>query len=100
VIFLTLHYYLVSYDVSDPKRLRVVNKVLKGFGEGLHYSVFRCDLTKKGRVELVGCIEEVINHSEDRVMIVDLGPVGGAVEDRVAFLGKKPKKKKRGAVIV
>jgi len=100
VIFLTLHYYLVSYDISDPKRLRVVNKVLKGFGEGLHYSVFRCDLTKKGRVELVGCIEEVINHSEDRVMIVDLGPVGGAVEDRVAFLGKKPKKKKRGAVIV
>jgi len=90
----------VSYDVSDPKRLRMLNKILKGFGEGLHYSVFRCDLTKKGRVELVGCIKEIINHSEDRVMIVDLGPVGGAVENRVTFLGKKPKKRKKGAVIV
>lgn len=97
---LVLHYYLVSYDVSDPKRLRLVNRVLKGFGEGLHYSVFRCDLSRRGRVELVAAIEEVINHAEDRVFIVDLGPVDGSVEGRIIFMGKKDERRKRGAVIV
>lgn len=97
---MALNYYLVSYDVSDQKRLRLLNRVMKGFGYGLHYSVFRCDLSRKGRVELRARIEEVINHSEDRVMIVDLGPVDGVVEDRITFIGKMPKNKPRNAVIV
>lgn len=91
---------MVSYDVSDPKRLRLLNRVMKGFGYGLHYSVFRCDLNSMGRVDLIACIDEVINHSEDRVMIVDLGPVDGSVEGRITFLGKIPKKRTRGAVVV
>jgi CRISPR-associated protein Cas2 len=73
---------------------------MKGFGYGLHYSVFRCDLSRKGRVEMVACIEEVINHAEDRVMIVDLGPLDGSAMDKVDFIGKMPDRKPRGAVIV
>lgn len=98
--FVALNYFLVSYDVSDPKRLREVNRLLKGFGNGIHYSVFRCDLTRKGKVELIACIAEVIDHSEDRVMIVDLGPVEGSVKERVTFLGKRPPRRERRAVIV
>lgn len=97
---LALRYYLVSYDVSDPKRLRLLNRVMKGFGYGLHYSVFRCDLSRKDRVEMVACIEDVINHSEDRVMIVDLGPLEGSATDKVDFIGKMPERRPRDAVIV
>ena len=36
--------YLVSYDISDPKRLRKVARSLEGFGVRLQYSVFECPL--------------------------------------------------------
>ena len=97
---MVLHCFLVSYDVSDSKRLRLMNRVLKGFGEALHYSVFRCDLSRRGRVELLAAIESVMNHSEDRVFVVDLGPVDGSVDRRITFLGKRFEGRKRGAIIV
>ena len=40
-------WYLVCYDIRDPKRWRRCFKLLKGYGEGLQYSVFRCRLTKR-----------------------------------------------------
>jgi len=95
-----LNYYLVSYDIADPKRLREVHRTIKGFGRGLHYSVFRCDLTSKGVVELRASLDGIINHAEDRVMIVDLGPVEGSTERRIIFLGRPPKEISREAVIV
>jgi len=36
--------YLVSYDISNPKRLRKVARSLEGFGVRLQYSVFECPL--------------------------------------------------------
>lgn len=36
--------YLVSYDISHPKRLRRVARALEGFGVWLQYSVFECPL--------------------------------------------------------
>jgi CRISPR-associated protein Cas2 len=33
---------LVCYDICEPKRLRRVHKVMKGFGEPWQYSVFFC----------------------------------------------------------
>ena len=36
--------YLVSYDISDPKRLRQVHKTVKDFGWPMQYSVFICDV--------------------------------------------------------
>lgn len=80
--------YLVRYDVSDPKRLRAVFKALKGYGDHLQYSVFRCDLTASQRQWLLGDLESLIHHREDRVMIVDIGPVGPGVEGRFQFLGR------------
>ena len=82
-----LHVYIVSYDISDPKRLYYVHKTMKGFGDSLHYSVFRCNLSRKGRIELVAALNEIIKHDEDRVMIIHLGPLDGEVEKRIEFLG-------------
>ena len=91
--------YIVSYDIRDPKRLRETRRMMMGFGDPLHYSVFRCDLPPQGRVELVAAITDVIKHDEDRVMIVDLGPAGSAVEKRIEFLGVRPSETEHNAVI-
>ena len=92
--------YVVSYDIMDQKRLHQVHRTMKGFGDPIHYSVFRCNLTDKGRVELTAALTEIIKHDEDRIMIVDLGPLDGRVEDRIEFLGVHPPDSGRKAVIV
>lgn len=91
---------MVSYDIMDPKRLQKVHRRMKGFGDAIHYSVFRCDLTPKGRVEMIAALTELIKHDEDRVMIIDLGPVEGMAEDRIEFLGVHPSEMRQNAIIV
>lgn len=95
-----LNCYVVSYDIMDPKRLHYVHRTMKGFGDPIHYSVFRCNLTDKGRVELIAALTETIKHDEDRIMIVDLGPMDGRVEERIEFLGVHPPDLEQKAVIV
>jgi CRISPR-associated protein Cas2 len=91
---------VVSYDIMDPKRLQRVHKKMKGFGEAVHYSVFRCNLDPKGRVQLEEALTDLIKHNVDRVMIIDLGPVDGSVEKRIDFLGVRPAEMERKAIIV
>ena len=43
--------YIVSYDIMDAKRLHTVHKTMKGFGDPIHYSVFRCNLSEKGKIK-------------------------------------------------
>ena len=64
---------------------------MMGYGQPLHYSVFRCDLNSKGLVAMVADLEKIINHREDRIMIIDMGPAQGRVEERIRFLGMKQK---------
>lgn len=92
--------YVVSYDIMDPKRLQKVHKTMKGFGEPIHYSVFRCDLTLKERAEMRVALHELIQHDQDRVMIIDLGPADGRVAERIKFLGVHAGEPERGAIIV
>jgi CRISPR-associated protein Cas2 len=84
----------------DPKRLYRVHKTMKGFGDPVHYSVFRCDLTAKGKVEMVAALTELINSDEDRVMIIDLGPKDGKVEERIEFMGIHQAEMERKFIIV
>lgn len=83
--------YVVSYDIMEPKRLAKVHKSMMGYGQPLHYSVFRCDLNSKGLDLMLSDLEKIINHKEDRIMIIDMGPAEGRVEERVRFLGIKQK---------
>ena len=92
--------YVVSYDIMDPKRLQRVHRTMKGFGEPIHYSVFRCDLTPKGRVELIAALTDLIKHDQDRIMIVDLGPADGGAMERIEFLGIRAEDSPRKAVII
>ena len=66
--------YLVSYDVSDPKRLRRIARIMEGFGTRLQYSVFECPLDDIRLAELKSRLQPVMNHNEDQVLFVSLGP--------------------------
>ncbi|WP_315849971.1 CRISPR-associated endonuclease Cas2 [Planctopirus limnophila] len=79
--------YLISYDVSDAKRLRLTHRKLCGFGTSLQYSVFRCELSKLQLMSLKEGLWEILNLVEDRVMVVDLGPAGARGDDCVEFWG-------------
>ena len=69
--------YLVCYDVADEKRLRKVYKKMRGFGDPMQYSVFRCELSPTERQVMKEALWSILNWEHDRVMLVDLGPIGG-----------------------
>jgi CRISPR-associated protein Cas2 len=80
--------YLISYDVADAKRLRQTHKKLCGNGVALQYSVFRCELSDLQLHSLKAGLWDILNLKEDRVMVVDLGPVGARGDQCVEFWGQ------------
>jgi len=80
--------YLVCYDIRDAKRLRRVFKCMQGYGDGLQYSVFYCELSAKEKVQMDAKLSDIINHKEDRVMIVDTGAVDATIKPTFEFLGQ------------
>jgi CRISPR-associated protein Cas2 len=77
-------WWLVSYDVHDPKRLRKCAKHMEGYGHRVQYSVFRCWLTKveveRLRWELTQKLEP-----DDEVLLIPL--CGNCVEGMVGIHG-------------
>lgn len=80
--------YIVSYDICDPRRLRLVHRTVRGFGEPLQYSVFQCDLSPSERILLIEALAPIINHWEDQVMFIDLGPADGRGTQTIETLGR------------
>ncbi len=80
--------YLVTYDISDPKRLRRVFVILQGAGDHLQLSVFRCELNRRELIELRAKLLEVIHQGQDQVLFADLGPADGRGADAIAALGR------------
>lgn len=64
--------YLVCYDISDPRRLARVFKLMKGNGIHLQYSVFHCSMTWQSLLELKEKLNWIINEKEDDVRIYPL----------------------------
>jgi CRISPR-associated protein Cas2 len=69
--------YIITYDICQPKRLRKVFKLMRGYGDHLQLSVFRCELSRRELIELKAQLSAVINYHEDQVLFVDIGPVDG-----------------------
>ena len=92
--------YVVSYDISSPKRLRKVYRTLLGYGEHIQLSVFRCELTHRELVELRAKLGATIHHEQDQVLFVDLGPVAGRGGDAIGAIGKPYANPERLAVVV
>ncbi|MGH7707216.1 MAG: CRISPR-associated endonuclease Cas2 [Vulcanimicrobiaceae bacterium] len=70
-----LRAYILSYDISDAKRLRAMHKLAKAYGRPLQYSVFACLLRREDRVRLASRVEGLIDERRDRVIILDIGTV-------------------------
>ncbi|MGD0679170.1 MAG: CRISPR-associated endonuclease Cas2 [Polyangiaceae bacterium] len=92
--------YIVTYDISDPKRLRKVFRVMKGYGEHVQLSVFRCELTQRAMVELRARLGEVIHHGHDQVLFVDVGPEEGRGNTSISAMGRAYKPPERCALVV
>jgi CRISPR-associated protein Cas2 len=80
--------YIVSYDIADEKRLRLVFKTMRGYGDHLQFSVFECQLTPTDLVRLRGELGKIIHHDEDQVLFIDLGPSEGRGDRVIVALGK------------
>lgn len=81
------HLFLVTYDIASPKRWRAVYDVMNGYGEWVQLSVFQCRLSDRRRAEMIATLDQIIHHTEDHVLILDLG-VADNVSPRVTSLGK------------
>jgi CRISPR-associated protein Cas2 len=91
--------YLVTYDISSPGRLKRVHRLISGYGDPLQYSVFRCKLNRRLHQCLLTDLHELLDLREDRVMIVDLGPVPGRGKEAIVFLGRDSAPPERGPMI-
>jgi CRISPR-associated protein Cas2 len=92
--------YFVTYDISEDSRRTAVYKALRGFGDHLQYSVFRCDLSARRRVDLVATLHDLIDHATDQVLLIDLGPVDGRAAICVSSIGRAYTNPERSVVIV
>ena len=92
--------HIVTYDICDPKRLREVYFICRGFGEHLQYSVFRCDLTAMSRARLIAALDAVINHYEDQILLVALGPSDGETDNAFQAVGRPYRPRKSRTTIL
>ena len=94
------HLYIVSYDISDRVRWAKVYKTIRGFGEHLQLSVFQCDLTPAQRVRMKAVLSEVIDHEQDQVVFIDLGPTEGREVKEIEAIGRPMEVITRDATVV
>ena len=84
--------YFISYDVSCPKRLNKIRRLLKGYGSHQHYSVFLCDMTNKERLVFQIQAEKILNLKEDRVLLLDSGTVNNDIFKKIHNIGRAVEK--------
>ena len=92
--------FLVSYDIADPRRLRKVYRVLRGYGDAVQLSVFRCELDRRELVELRRDLAAVVHTGEDQVLFADLGPAEGRGATCIRSLGRPYAPPERVAIVV
>lgn len=90
-------YFLVAYDISDPKRLQKVYKKLKGFGAHLQLSIFECHLTPREIVLMRDALEKLIKHDEDRLLIIRCCP---SCKENIECIGTQKRGREPGETVV
>lgn len=61
---------------------------MRGYGDHLQYSVFECQLNDRDLVRLRKQLSDIIHHTEDQVLFVNLGPADGRGDRVITALGK------------
>jgi len=68
------HFYLAAYDVADPKRLRRVLAIVKGYATGGQKSVYECWLSGAERKQLLNSTAQAIREDKDRFLLLRMDP--------------------------
>ncbi|GHT28363.1 CRISPR-associated endoribonuclease Cas2 3 [Planctomycetales bacterium] len=77
-------YYTVSYDITDNKRRRHINKILLDYGQRVQYSVFEMDISEKLASEMKDRLAAEIDSGTDSIRIY---PLCNRCKERVLILG-------------
>ncbi len=93
------HLYLITYDISDSKRLRRVFRLLEGYGEWVQLSVFQCRLSARRHQRLTHELEAEITQQDDHVLIFNLG-LADNKKSIVTSLGRTFEPVRKEAVII
>ena len=91
--------FIVTYDISDPRRWRQVFKAMHGYGEWIQLSVFQCRLSRRRRAELETRLRELVKNGEDHVLLIDVGPAD-TIELAMESIGKTVSKIVRQATVI
>ena len=92
--------YIVAYDIADDRRWRAVYKIMRGHGDRVQYSVFRCDLAATEKALFMQALIPLLDHSEDQVLFIDIGPADGRGADCIESIGQPYVAPQRGPIIV
>lgn len=92
--------YFVTYDIADDRIRSQVYKLLRGYGDHIQFSVFRCDLGERRKAELVAALHELIDHGTDQILVIDLGDIDGRAANCVSSIGCPYTNPERTVVIV
>lgn len=65
------NWYLVCYDIREPKRWRKAYKLLQGYGESVQLSIFRCKLNQRDREKLRWELKQILA-DEDNLLLAGL----------------------------
>jgi CRISPR-associated protein Cas2 len=83
-----LRTYIVTYDISSPKRWRQVFRAMHGFGEHVQLSVFRCDLSALQHAKMKALLDTLVHHQADQVLIIDIGRSGARTIEGIEVVGR------------
>ena len=65
-------HYIIAYDISSPKRLRKVHRVVKEYAMSLQHSVFIAPFDAILLNEMVQRLKDIIKPSQDDIRIYPL----------------------------
>ncbi|MEW6419015.1 MAG: CRISPR-associated endonuclease Cas2 [Nitrospirota bacterium] len=77
-------FFMICYDIIDDARRRKMQKLLEGYGEGVQYSVFECDISDSQYRDLKGKVFSSIKRDEDNVRFY---PLCRACAGKIEFTG-------------
>ena len=92
--------YFITYDIADDDRRNRVFKTLLGQGDHIQLSVFCCDLSDRQRVALIAVLHALIDHGEDQILLIDVGPVEGRAATCVEAVGRRYLPRERSIIVV
>ncbi|WJZ03453.1 CRISPR-associated endonuclease Cas2 [Corynebacterium freiburgense] len=78
---------LIAYDVPDDRRRTRLAKKLLSYGDRIQYSVFVVDAIPAKVIRLKDDIREIIDNTEDSVLLCDLGLLPDIGESRFSYIG-------------